>query len=104
MRLLKFISVIAFTACSLTVVNAQEKLGHLKVWVGKYPTYKNTKPRREFLKLPEVSEPLLNLLSKQDYRFLTVVCGKEVQIEMIENYLIIRKCHRNYCLRGTAVL
>lgn len=104
MWLFKSISVITLTACSLIAVNAQDTLGHLKEWVGKYPTYNSTKPRREFLKLPEVRQPLLNLLSRQDYRFLTVICGKEVPIEIIENYLIVRKCHSNYCLRGTAVL
>src|SRR5215216_3278289 len=104
MRLFKPILVIAFGLSALTTVNAQEKLGHLRHWVGKYPSYDDTKPHRDFLKLPEVRNPLLKLLSKKDYHFLAVVCGKEVPIEMIEDYLIVRKCHRNYCMRGTAVL
>src|SRR4030095_17135546 len=82
-KLFKLILLITFSFCALVSVNAQDKLGNLKEWVGKYPTYNDTKPHREFLKLPEVRQPLLNLLSKKDHRFLTVECGKEVPIEMI---------------------
>ena len=47
---------------------AQGKLGHLKEWVGKHPTYNDFRPHREFLKLPEIKRPLLKLLSRDDYR------------------------------------
>lgn len=104
MRLVKLISLVAFTSCALITVNAQDKLGYLKEWVGKYPADNATKPHRALLKLPEVRKPLLSLLSKPDYHFMTVVCGKEVPVEVIDDYLIVRKCHSNYCLRGTAVL
>jgi hypothetical protein len=33
-----------------------------------------------------------------------VVCGKEIPIEMIGDYIIVRKCDSNYCLRGTALI
>jgi hypothetical protein len=104
MRLSKLTLLITFTACSLSTTNAQERLGHLREWVGKYPSYNNRKAPRDFLKLPEVHRPLLRILSPQDYRFITAVCGKQVPIEMIGDYLIVRKCHSNYCLRGTALL
>jgi hypothetical protein len=83
---------------------AQEKLGYLRTWVGKYPTYNVTKPHREFLKEPEIQRQLLSLLPRKVFHFLTVTCGKEVPIELIDEYLIIHRCHSNYCLRGTALL
>jgi hypothetical protein len=83
---------------------AQSKLGHLKEWIGKHPTYNDFKPRREFLKLPEIKRPLLNLLSRDDYRFLTRTCGKEVPIEMIGDFLIARRCHRYACGNGGGVV
>jgi hypothetical protein len=104
MRSMKFIGAFILAHCLLSAAGAQERLDHLKGWVGKYPTYNDTKPHREFLKLPEVRQRLLKLVSKKDYRFITVTCGKEVPIEQIEDYLIIRKCHSNYCLRGTALI
>jgi hypothetical protein len=50
-RLLKLILFASFTSCALITVDAQDKLGHLKEWVGRYPTDKATKPHREFVKL-----------------------------------------------------
>jgi hypothetical protein len=104
MMLSKMTLLITLTACVLSNSNAQEKLGHLREWVGKYPSYNNIKAPKDFLRLPEVRRPLMKLLSDQDYRFLTVVCGKEIPIEMIGDYIIVRKCDSNYCLRGTALI
>ncbi len=97
-------AIFALIFCFVSIVDAQDKLGHLRSWVGKYPTYNDAKPHREFLKLPEIRQRLLRLVSQKDFRFITMVCGKEVPIEQIEDYLIVRKCHRNYCLRGTALI
>jgi hypothetical protein len=104
MKLLKTFSSIVLLLCLLSATDAQDRLSHLRSWVGKYPTYNDTKPHQEFLKLPEIRQRLLKLVSPKDYRFITVICGKEVPIEQIDDYLIVRKCHSNYCLRGTALI
>jgi hypothetical protein len=83
---------------------AQSKLSHLKEWVGKHPTYNDFRPRKEFLKSPEIQRPLLKLISKKDYRFLTRRCGKEVPIEMIGDFLIVRRCHSYACGDGGGVV
>jgi hypothetical protein len=83
---------------------AQGKFRHLKDWVGKYPTFNDTKPHKEFLKLPVIQKSLLHLLPSNDYRFLTKTCGKEVPIKMIGDFLIIRRCHHYACAYGSAVL
>ncbi|HEX8649835.1 MAG TPA: hypothetical protein VF708_03270 [Pyrinomonadaceae bacterium] len=104
MKLLKTFASLVLVYCCFYSVHAQDKLGHLRSWAGKYPTYKGSRPRRQFLKLPEIHGRLLKLVSPKDYRFIMDVCGKEVPIEQMGDYLIVRKCHRNYCLRGTALI
>jgi hypothetical protein len=76
----------------------------LTEWVGKFPTYNDFIPRKEFLKLPEIQRPLLKLLSRNDYRFLTRTCGKETPIEMIGDLLIVRRCHSYACGLGGVVV
>src|SRR5262245_26629278 len=98
------LTIIVLLCCFSSTAIARGKLGHLKEWVGKYPTYNYFKPRREFLKLPEIKQPLLKLLSRDDYRFLTRTCGKEAPIEMAGDFLIVRRCHRYACGIGGAVL
>ena len=84
--------------------SAQEKFAHLNKWVGKYPTYDRTTPRQQFFKLAEIERRLQGLLSPNDYRFLTKTCRKEVPIERIDRYLIVRRCHGYACAYGSVVL
>ena len=104
MRRCGFLTILVLLGCVSSTAIAQSKLGHLKEWVGINPTFNDFKPRREFLKLPEIRRPLLKLLSRDDYRFLTRTCGKEVPIEMIGDFLIARRCHRYACGNGGGVV
>jgi len=104
MRRCGFLTILVLLGCVSQTAIAQSKLGHLKEWVGINPTFNDFKPRREFLKLPEIRRPLLKLLSLDDYRFLTRGCGKEVPIEMIGDFLIARRCHRYACGNGGGVV
>src|SRR5262245_4317574 len=104
MRRCGFLTILVLLGCASSTAIAQSKLGHLKEWVGKYPTFNDFKPRREFLNLPEIKRPLLRLISRGDYRFLTRTCGKEVPIEMIGDFLIARRCHRYACGNGGGVV
>jgi hypothetical protein len=104
MRRCGLLTFLVLLGCVSPVAVAQANLGHLKEWVGKYPTNNDLKPHREFLKLPEIKRPLLKLLSRDDYRFLTRTCGKEVPIEKIGDFLIVRRCHKFACGYGGAVV
>jgi hypothetical protein len=104
MRRCGFLTILVLLGCVSSTVVAQGKLGRLKEWVGKSPTYNEFRPRREFLNLPEIKRPLLKLISRDDYRFLTRTCGKEVPIEMIGDFLVARRCHRNACGNGGGVV
>jgi hypothetical protein len=92
-------------ASSLTLAaHAQRSPDDLRKWVGKYPTYSKTEMHTTFLALPEIRQPLRKMLSRDDFIFLTRTCTKEMPIELVEGYLIVRKCHSSYCLKGTALL
>lgn len=104
MRQSRLIVALVLLGCVNPPAMSQGKLGHLKEWAGKYPTYNDTKPRREFLKLPEIQQSLLKLLPRTDYRFLTKTCSKEARIDQIESFLIVRRCHSYACGFGAAIL
>jgi hypothetical protein len=104
MRHFRLVTTLVLLGCVSLPATAQVKLGHLKEWVGKYPTYSGSKPRKEFLRLPEIQQPLLKLLSRNDYRFLTKTCGKEAPIEEADGFLIVRRCHSYACAYGAVVL
>jgi hypothetical protein len=99
-----FIAALVLLGSVSTPTVSQARFGHLKEWVGKRPTYNGTKPRKEFLKLPEIQQPLLKLLPRNDYRFLTRTCGKEAPIEEADGFLIVRRCHSYACAYGAVIL
>src|SRR5260370_38373757 len=53
--------------CFSSVAVAQNSLGHLKSWAGKYPTEKNGRVTTKFFGLPEIRAPFLRLLSRADF-------------------------------------
>jgi len=67
--------------CLATVGQSQEKFGYLHEWIGKYPTYNDNKPHREFLMVRAIRVRLQRLLSARDFQFVTKTCGKETPIE-----------------------
>jgi hypothetical protein len=46
-----------FLLCLSSAVAAQDSLGHLKSWAGKYPTDRKGKVTTSFFGLPEVRSP-----------------------------------------------
>lgn len=80
------------------------KYEHLKYWVGRYPSKGPTRENREFLKLPEIRAILLQLLPGREYRRLTKTLAVETPIEMIDDYLVVRRCRPHCCPCENALL
>jgi hypothetical protein len=104
MKSIRFFTSLILIIWLSIVALAQGKLDYLNTWVGMFPTYNDRRPRQQFLKLPVIQRGLKKLLSEADYRFVTKTCRKEVPIERIENYLIVRRCHSYACAYGAMTL
>jgi hypothetical protein len=76
---------------------AQNKLGQLKSWAGKYPTERKGRITRKFFGVPEVRTPLLRLLSLEDFNLLTKEYSVEAPIKEIGNYLAVKVCKPHDC-------
>ncbi len=83
--------------CFSSAVVAQDRLGHLKSWAGKYPTDKKGKVTTSFFGLPEIRTPLLSLLSRTDFNLLTKEYGVETPIKQIGDYLAFKVCRPHSC-------
>ena len=83
--------------CFSGVAVAQDKLGHLRSWAGKYPTYQKGRLTTNFFNLPEIKRPLLRLLSRRDFNLLTREYSIESPIEQIGNYLAVKVCRPHAC-------
>jgi len=76
---------------------AQDKLGHLRSWAGKYPTERKGKVTTRFFGLPEIRTPLQSLLSRADLNLLTKEYGVETPIKQIGDYLAVKVCRPHAC-------
>jgi hypothetical protein len=83
--------------CFSSVAVAQDKLGHLRSWAGKYPTERKGKVTTRFFGLPEIRTPLLSLLSRTDFNLLTKDYGVETPIKQIGDYLAVKVCRPHSC-------
>src|SRR5260370_21918390 len=83
--------------CFSSVAVAQNSLGHLKSWAGKYPTEKNGRVTTKFFGLPEIRAPLLRLLSRADFDLLTKEYTVEAPIKLIGDYLAVKVCRPHTC-------
>ena len=83
--------------CFSSAAVAQDKLGHLKSWAGKYPTEKKARVTTTFFGLPEVRTPLLRLLSRADFNLLTKEYTVEAPIKLIGDYLAVKVCRPHNC-------
>ena len=73
-----------------SVSSAQSKYGHLKTWANEYPLKLWTKPKVNFFALPEIRQPLLNILGTQNFQRLMADLGQVTPINVIDGYLIIQ--------------
>src|SRR5712691_13228399 len=83
--------------CFNSAVVAQDRLGHLKSWAGKYPTERKGKVTTSFFGLPEIRTPLLRLLSRADFNLLTKEYAVEAPIKLIGDYLAVKVCRPHNC-------
>ena len=83
--------------CFSSAAVAQDRLGHLKSWAGKYPTSRKGKVTTSFFGLPEVRTPLMRLLSRTDFNLLTKEYGVETPIKQIGDYLAVKVCRAHNC-------
>jgi hypothetical protein len=83
--------------CFSSAAVAQDRLGHLKSWAGKYPTEKKGRVTTKFFGLPEIRTPLLRLLSRADFDLLTKEYAVEAPIKLIGDYLAVKVCRPHNC-------
>jgi hypothetical protein len=83
--------------CLSSAALAQDKLGHLRSWAGKYPTERKGKVTTSFFGLPEIHTPLLKLLSRTDFNLLTKDYAVEAPIKEIGDYLAVKVCKPHDC-------
>jgi hypothetical protein len=83
--------------CLSTTAVAQDRLGHLKSWAGKYPTEKKGRVTTSFFGQPEIRTPLVRLLSRADLNLLTKEYAVEAPIKLIGDYLAVKVCKPHDC-------
>jgi len=83
--------------CFSSIAVAQDSLGHLKSWAGKYPTEKKGRVTTKFFSLPEIRTPLLHLLSRADFDLLTKEYAVEAPIKLMGDYLAVKVCRPHNC-------
>lgn len=88
---------LAVFLCCSGITSAQNRLGHLSSWAGRYPTYRQGKVTKRFLQLPEIRRPLLKLLSKSDFNLLTRGYAVETPIKQIGDFLALKVCRAHNC-------
>jgi hypothetical protein len=94
----KLIVLVSFLLlCFSSAAVAQDKLGHLKSWAGKYPTNKKGRVTTSFFGLAEIRTPLLRLLSREDFNLLTKEYAVQAPIKLIGDYLAVKVCRPHNC-------
>jgi len=83
--------------CFSGTLVAQDRLGHLKSWAGRYPTHKRGRVTTNFFRLPEIRRPLLSLLNRGDFNLLTREYQVETPIKQIGDYLAVKVCRPHAC-------
>lgn len=64
-------------------------LQHLKNWVGEYPIDKQSKPPKNFLNLPEIRKPLIDIIGDKYFERLQNNYYLTTPIELIDNHLVL---------------
>lgn len=80
--------------CSSSTAIAQNSLGSLRSWAGKYPS--ETKGK-SFFDLPQIRTPLLRLLKRPDFNLLTKQYSVEAPIKEMGDYLGAKVCKPHDC-------
>ena len=83
--------------CFSSAAIAQDGLGHLKSWAGKYPTDRKGRITKKFFGLPEIRAPLLRLLNREDFGLLTNEYAVEAPIKLVGDYLAVKVCKPHDC-------
>ena len=79
------------------IVAAQNKLGHLRTWVDKYPTHKAGRITKNFFQSPSIQSQLLRLLSRQDFNLLTKEYKVETPIKQMGDFFVVKVCRPHAC-------
>lgn len=74
---------------AITVVNAQNRVAHLREWEGRYPIDNATKPSKNFFKLPDIQLHLIWLLGATNYKRLLSDFEKNTPIRFIDGFLVM---------------
>jgi len=85
--------------CFSTAVFAQDKLGNLKSWDGKYTqdVDSNGKITADFFALPEVRTPLKSLLKPIDFNLVTKGYSVGSPLKLFGDFLATSMCRPHNC-------
>jgi len=98
----KLIGLVACTSLCFASAIAQNNLGRLKSWDGKYPTEKRGKVTHRFFSEPEIRTSLAKLLSKEDFDLLTKEYAVETPVILSGDYLTVKVCKPHMCFEWGA--
>jgi hypothetical protein len=70
--------------------SAKSRFDHLKLWAGKYPIEKNGRVTTSFFDVPEIRQPLMQLLKSRNFTLLTKLYDVQTPIELIGDYLAVK--------------
>jgi len=98
----KLIGLVACIALCFASAIAQNNLGRLKSWEGKYPTEKRGRVTHRFFSEPEIRTSLAKLLSKEDFDLLTKEYAVETPVMLSGDYLTVKVCKPHMCFEWGA--
>src|SRR5262249_14532845 len=93
----KLIGLVACIALCFASVLAQNNLGRLKSWKGRYPTEKRGRVTHRFFSEPEIRTSLAKLLSKEDFDLLTKEYAVETPVMLSGDYFTVKVCKPHMC-------
>ena len=85
--------------CFTATVLAQDKLGHLKSWDGKYTQELDDKGKvkADFFLLPEVRTPLKRMLTPTDFLLVTKTYSVGSPFKLMGDFLATTMCRPHNC-------
>lgn len=81
-----------------------EDMSNLEEWAGRYPTQSfGNRNKSNFFAVPQIERRLQHILSKADFKNVTIEYTVEIPIELLENYLLIYRCRPHECGENASI-
>lgn len=82
----------------------KEDLSSLEEWAGRYPTQSfGNENNPNFFAVPQIERRLRHILSKADFKKVTLEYIVESPIELLDNYLLIHRCRPHECGENASI-